>query len=126
MTAKTRNIINWSLAGVVGFVFIGSATGKFLGSAETIQMAKGIGLSAETFRILGIVELLSALLFLFPRTGVLGTFLLTAYMGGAMAAHLTHGLPVVGPAVIEAIIWVVALVRFPELRGRLFQGTLQA
>jgi hypothetical protein len=119
MEAKTKNIINWGLAGVVGFIFIGSATGKLLGAEETIQMAKGIGLTPETFKILGAVELLSVLLFLFPRTGIVGTLLLAAYMGGAMATHLTHGISIVAPSVIEAIIWVVAMVRFPELKSRL-------
>lgn len=41
MTTKTTNIINWSLAGVVGFIFISSAMSKFFGGEETLQMAKG-------------------------------------------------------------------------------------
>ena len=59
MTTKTKNIINVSLAGLVGFIFIGSAMSKFFNSEETIQMAKGTGLSSETFKILGFVELVS-------------------------------------------------------------------
>jgi hypothetical protein len=122
MTTKTKNIINWSLAGLVGFIFIGSAISKFMGSAETIQMAASIGLSAETFKIVGVVELLSVLLFLIPRTGIIGTLLLAAYMGGAIATHLTHGQSIIAPAVIEAIIWIVAAIRFPELKQRLFNA----
>jgi hypothetical protein len=120
MTTKTKNIINWSLAGLVGFIFIGSAMSKFMGSDETIQMAASIGLSAETFKIVGLVELLSVLLFLIPRTGIIGTLLLAAYMGGAIATHLTHGQSIIAPALIEAIIWIVAAIRFPELKQRLF------
>ncbi|MCZ8284603.1 MAG: DoxX family protein [Bacteroidia bacterium] len=119
MTTKTKNIINWSLAGLVGFIFIGSAMSKFFGGEETIQMAHGIGLSAETFRIIGLVEFLSAILFLIPRTGIIGTLLLAAYMGGAIATHLTHAQSLIAPAIIEAIIWIVALIRFPELKHRL-------
>jgi hypothetical protein len=120
MTTKTKNIVNWSLAGLVGFIFIGSAVGKFMASAETVAMAESIGLSASTFGILGAVELVSVLLFIVPRTGLLGTLLLTAYMGGAMATHLTHQLPLTGPMVILAIIWIAATVRFPEMSTRLF------
>lgn len=119
MTTKTKNIINWSLAGLVGFIFIGSAMRKFFGGEETIQMAHGIGLSAETFRIIGLVEFLSAILFLIPRTGIIGTLLFAAYMGGAIATHLTHAQSLIAPAIIEAIIWIVALIRFPELKHRL-------
>lgn len=123
MTTKTKNIINWSLAGIVGFIFISSAMSKFFGGEETIQMAKGIGLSEETFKVLGLVEMISVLLFLFPQTGIIGTLLLAAYMGGAMATHVTHGQSLIAPAFIEAIIWIVAVIRFPELKHRLLNAS---
>ena len=119
MTTKTKNIINWSLAGIVGFIFIGSAISKLTGGADALEMAKGIGLDASTFKILGVVELLSVILFLIPRTGILGTLLLAAYMGGAIATHLEHGMPIIAPAAIQAFIWIVAIVRFPELTQRI-------
>lgn len=119
MTTKTKTIINWSLAGIVGFIFIGSGLSKILGGEEMQKMANGIGLSAETFKLLGIVELISALLFFFPRTGIIGTFLLVAYMGGAIAIHLTNDQSLVAPAILEAIIWIAAFIRFPELKDRI-------
>lgn len=119
MTTKAKKIVSWSLAGLVGFIFVGSAMSKFFGGEETIQMAKGIGLTSETFKVLGIIELMSALLFLFPRTGIIGTLLLAAYMGGAIATHLTHGQSILAPAIIEALTWIAAVVRFPELKHRL-------
>jgi hypothetical protein len=119
MTTKTKNIINWSLAGIVGFIFIGSAVSKLTGSADAIEMAKGIGLDLSTFKIIGLVELISVILFIIPRTGILGTLLLAAYMGGAIATHLEHGLSIVAPAAIQAFIWIVAVIRFPELTNRI-------
>jgi uncharacterized membrane protein YphA (DoxX/SURF4 family) len=119
MNTKTNNIVQWILAGMLGFVFIGSGISKLLASEETVNMAKSIGLSVNQFKILGIVELLSALLFLFTRTGIVGTLLLAAYMGGAIATHLTHGQSPLAPIVLESFIWMVALFRFPELRSRL-------
>lgn len=119
MSSKTITIIKWVLAGLVAFVFVGSSFGKFTASAESIAMGAQFGLDASAFQTLGTVELISALLFLYPRTGVLGTLLLTAYMGGAIATHLTHGISVVAPCVILAFVWIVAVFRFPELRGRI-------
>ncbi len=119
MTTKTKNIIHWSLAGVVGFIFLGSAINKFMGGEEALAMAGSIGLDENSFKILGVIELISVLLFILPRTGILGTLLLTAYMGGAIATHLTHSQSVFGPAVIEAIIWIAAMVRFPEITSRI-------
>jgi hypothetical protein len=122
MTTKSNNILHWSLAGVVGFIFIGSAMSKFFGGDESMQMAQGIGLSAGTFKLLGLIELISVILFIIPRTAILGTVLLTAYMGGAIATHLTHGQPVMAPVIIEAIIVVVAFIRIPELKNRLLNA----
>lgn len=119
MTTKTKNILRWVLTGLVGFIFIGSAMGKLTGGEQTVAMANSLGLDASTFKIIGLVELLAAVLFVIPRTGILGTLLLAAYMGGAMAAHLVSGISMLAPAVLEAIMWIVASIRFPELSARL-------
>lgn len=122
MKTSKNNIIHWISAGLVGIIFIGSAMSKFLAGEETIQMAQSFGISIETFKILGIIELVSVILFIIPRTGILGTLLLAAYMGGAMATHLTHGQSILAPMIIEAIIWIAAVIRFPELKSRLLNS----
>ena len=124
MSTKTKNIINWVLAGLVGFIFLSSAYGKFTGSAEDAKMAEGLGISASNMTMIGIVELAAIILFLIPRTGILGTLLLVAYMGGAIATHLEHGLSITAPAGIAAFVWIVAVIRFPELLSR-FKGKMQ-
>jgi hypothetical protein len=43
-------------------------------------------------------------------------------MGGAIATHLEHGESVLIPCVIQAVLWTVALYRFPELGTRLLKG----
>jgi DoxX-like family len=121
MTAKTRNIINWALAGLVAFIFIGSAVSKLTANAEALAGAAKFGLSAGSFTILGIIELIAVALFLFPRTGVLGTLLLAAYMGGAISTHVEFAQPLMAPIAISAFVWIVAVVRFPELTSRILE-----
>lgn len=116
---KTKKIIYWVLTGLVAFVFLGSAAGKLTGNEEAIKMAAGFGLDAKTYTMLGVVELLCLLLFIFPRTGILGTLLLTAYMGGAIASHLEHGVSIVAPCIIQSIMLLTAFYRFPELRTKI-------
>jgi hypothetical protein len=123
MTHKTKNIIYWALTGLVAFVFLGSAAGKFSGNEEALKMAAGFGLDASTYTMLGVVEMICLLLFVLPRTGVLGTVLLAAYMGGAIATHLTHGLSPMAPALVLLFTLLVALYRFPELRTRFINAT---
>lgn len=120
MNSKTKNIIGWVLAGLLGFIFIGSGVNKIVGGEEAAKMAAGFGLDAASFKIIAVVEIISVILFLIPRTGIVGTLLLAAYMGGAIATHLEHGQSFVAQAVIEAFIWIVAALRFPELTERLF------
>ena len=119
MNQKTKNIIDWVLAGLVGFIFVGSGINKLVGGEEALKMASGMGLSPSAFTSIAVIELISVVLFIIPRTGILGTLLLAAYMGGAIATHLEHDMSVVPPAAIAAFVWIAAVVRFPELRSRL-------
>jgi DoxX-like family len=118
MTSKTRNIINWVLAGLVAFIFIGSAVSKLTADTEALAAAAKFGLSPSTYSILGIIELIAVALFLYPRTGILGTLLLVAYMGGAISTHVEHAQPIMAPIAISAFVWIASVVRFPELTNR--------
>ena len=114
-----NKIIYWVLTALVALVFIGSAFGKFTANPEALKMGEGLGLTKQAFINLGIIEIVAAILFIIPRTGIVGTLLLAAYMGGAIATHLEHNLPFIAQCGIQAFIWVVAIYRFPELRSRL-------
>ena len=125
MDNKKRNILNWVLAALIAFIFVGSATMKLTGGPDVLKMAEGFGFDKSTFTLIAILELTSVVLFLIPRTGILGTLLLAAYMGGAIATHLEHGLSVGSTIAIEAFVLIVAVMRFPELTNR-FTGKTQA
>jgi DoxX-like family len=118
--------MGWALTGLLSLLFAYSASMKFMANDQTLKMAADMGLDASMFKILGTVELLSVVLFAIPRTGVVGALLLMAYMGGAIATHLQHHLPVPPNVVIESLIWIAAALRFPELTHRLLRGAPQA
>jgi hypothetical protein len=120
MTIKTRKIIGWLLSGLTGLMLSASAVDKIMGSAHALQMGASFGLSAGTYSLLGIIEILSVVLFLYSRTGILGTLLLSSYFGGAIATHLQHQQNILFPAAIEAVVWIAAVIRFPELINRIF------
>ena len=122
ISEKTSKIIYWVSTGLVAFVFIGSAMGKFTANEEALKMAANFGLDAKTYATLGVVELVCVLLFIIPRTGIIGTLLLAAYMGGAIATHLEHGESILAPCVIQTILFLVAMYRFPELRTKLLNS----
>lgn len=121
MTQKVKNIIGWTLTGVLAFIFASSAFMKLTGSEEVVKGAAAMGLTAGTMQLIGIIEIVSIALFIIPRTGLLGTLLLAAYLGGAIVTHLEHGQPFIMPVMIQAVVWITAVIRFPELSRRLLQ-----
>ena len=119
---NTKKLITWGLTGLVGILFLGSGAAKLMmieGSKEAADTLK-MGIELSTLKSIALIEILSAILFLIPRTGVLGFGLLSAYMGGAIATHLTHNESVLAPCVILGFVWITTLVRFPEVGQRLF------
>jgi hypothetical protein len=122
MNTKTKKIIYWVLTGLVSFVFLGSASGKLTGNEEALKMAANFGLDSKTYLLIGVLELASLILFIIPRTGIIGTLLLSAYMGGAIATHLEHNDSIIAPCVILTFTLLVAAYRFPELLSKLFNS----
>ncbi len=108
--SKASKITAWVIAGLLTLLYFFSASGKFLHPEQMGMMHLG------NWRvIIGLGEIASALLFLFPRTNVYGTLLLSAYMGGAIIIHMTSGLSIVMPSVVLILVWVVGFLRNPEL-----------
>jgi hypothetical protein len=124
MTTKTKNIIGWSLSGLVGLMLIASAIDKIIATKHAIGMASSFGIATHQYIMLGIIEVVSVILFLYPRTAILGLLLLSSYLGGAIATHLQHGQSTAFPAAFEVILWIAAVIRFPELTQRIIKKTL--
>ena len=114
---KTK--LGWIIAGLVVALLIASGVDKLSGSAHSLEMTKSFGIEPLSYRILGAIEILSALLFLLTRTGLLGLLLLSSYLGGAIATHLQHQQGILFPAALEAGLWIAATLRFPELSTRI-------
>jgi len=119
MNSKTKNIITWILTGIAVFIFAGSGIFKLVGGDATTEMAKGLG-GGSNLVILGVLELIIAGLFLYSRTGIVGALLMIAYMGGAMAIGFVSGHSIILLIIIQILIWVTSVLKFPELGQRLF------
>jgi hypothetical protein len=69
---------------------------------------------------LGIVLLVSTILYLIPRTAVLGAILLTGYLGGAVASHVRLGqgaFEISFPVLFGILLWAGLVLRNPRLRA---------
>jgi hypothetical protein len=68
---------------------------------------------------IGIVELACTIIYVIPKTAVLGAILLTAYLGGAVLTHLRIGDPFWSPIMFGVPIWAGLYLRDPRLRALL-------
>lgn len=120
MSQKAIKITGWTLTIILGLLFTMSALMKVTQNETAVAQASSIGLDATTYQFIGVIEIISLILFIIPRTGILGTLLLIAYLGGAIVTHLQHQEPIAVAVSIQILLWVTAFVRFPELKQRLF------
>lgn len=66
---------------------------------------------------LGVVELVCTMLYIIPRTSVIGAILLTGYLGGAVATHLRAGESFIAPALVGVLVWGGLFLRDPRIRA---------
>jgi hypothetical protein len=94
-----------------------SGTFKLVGGAEMEKNWLHLGYPLSVLVPIGVTELLCALLYVIPRTSVLGAILITGYLGGAVATHvrvLEASFP--APTVIGALAWLGLYLRDARLR----------
>ena len=85
--------------------------------ARTDEVVKGFAdWPAGSAVAIGVVELACTVLYLIPRTAVLGAILLAAYLGGATAVSVRMGVNFVLPVVCGVFIWGGLWLRDPRLR----------
>ncbi len=75
------------------FMLAASVAPKLLGSELAIQPLIQIGWPSEYIYLIGALELLFTILFLIPRTSLLGAIMMTGLLGGALASHLRADSP---------------------------------
>ena len=106
------------VGGLPALFLIVDAVMKLIKPAPVIDATVKLGYSESTIVPLGIVLLICTLLYLFPKTSVLGAILLTGYLGGAVATHVRaqEGLfSIIFPVVFGALLWLGLWLRDPLL-----------
>ena len=111
-----RTIIGWAMSVLFSIFLIGpSAMGKFLEWEGKKEMMDVLGWDIETIKMVGVVEIIVAILFLIPRTSFVGAILCTAYLGGATATHVRIDDVFFMPIVMGVFMWAAYGLRRPEI-----------
>ena len=93
-----------------------SASMKYIKPAGFADGLAQMGWTEGQMFYLGFVEILSTVIYLIPRTSVLGAILLTAYMGGAIATHARVGDAFVAQILVGVFVWGGLFLRDPKIR----------
>lgn len=91
---------------------------KLIRLAPAVEGTARLGYPTSLVLPIGIAELLCVVLFVIPRTSILGAILLTAYMGGAVATQVRLENPwFFFSVVFGVLVWLGLVLRDERLRA---------
>lgn len=80
---------------------------KILQTPHLVESFKPLGI-VEYSRIMGVFDLLFAILYFIPKTRRFGFILSSCYLAGAMGAHVSHHMSPWQPVSLMVIFWIGA------------------
>ena len=104
------------LTTLVVLAFVPSGIMKIVHHPTAVQGFSRMGIPEGAILTLGIVELSCLALYLIQRTTVLGTLLLTGYLGGATLANIINRSDFIHALVVGLLVWAGAWFRVAEFR----------
>lgn len=123
MTQPAMHKIGIGLTVLVTLFWIMDSAMKLAGLPQVAETMGPLGWPADraTVLTLGLIQALCLVLYLIPRTAVLGAILLTAYLGGAIATHARVGSPLPSHTLFGVYVglatWGALWFRLPALRA---------
>jgi len=108
------------LSGVAVLFLLMDLTLKLMRVPAAINGTRELGWPVATIVPLGIIQLVCLILYVVPRTSVLGAILWTGYLGGAIATHVRVGNPLFShqlfPIYVALLLWGGLWLRDARLR----------
>ena len=116
-------IAGWIATGLVGAFLAMSAGFKFFTPDIVRETMSGLGWPAHHDLMIGIIETVCVVLYLVPRTSVLGAVLETALLGGAIATNVRVDNPLLSHelfgAYLGVLVWLGLWLRDGRVRALL-------
>jgi hypothetical protein len=109
----------WIISALPVLMLLFSGATKLAKPAFVIEGFTRLGWDDKLALGLGIVEIACAIIYIVPRTCVLGAILVTGYLGGAIATHVRIGDQFIAPVVLGVLVWGGLWLRDARLRALL-------
>ena len=122
MTPTTMTRLGWVLTGLYGLFTLGaSVVPKLLGMPVADETMAALGWQNSPILMIGLIELACVVLYLIPKTAVLGAVLSMAVLGGAMVTQIRAGSPLFSHTLFSLylglVMWAGIWLRCPRLRA---------
>ena len=113
---RARRIAGSALILLPGLAVTMSAILKFAGVPSVVHTMAADGFSGSKLTLVAALEVVSASLFLFPRTRSFGVLVLSSFLGGAICTHVQTGEypKAIGPVILLTLAWVGTWLRHPQ------------
>jgi len=102
MKRVTGLVISWIC---ILFLLFDAIT-KIIKEGHVVSACQQLGWPVETLTPIGVVLLVCTILYIIPRTAVLGAVLLTAWLGGGTAMNVRAGFPWWFSVVFGLLVWL--------------------
>ena len=107
--SAAQRVSGWIVSGIAVAFLAFDAGMKLLRLAPAIETTTQLGYPASVIAPLGLIQVLCLIVYIVPRTAVLGAILWTGYLGGAIATHVRVGSPlathVLFPIYVALLLW---------------------
>ena len=109
-----------TMGGIVILFMLMDTSFKFIVNEEVIKGTTDLGFQTYHLPIIGTLSLIATLLYIIPRTEILGAILLTGYWGGAIATHVRLDNPlfthILFPVYLGILVWGALWIKNERLR----------
>ncbi|MFT3934434.1 MAG: DoxX family protein [Chitinophagaceae bacterium] len=119
--SKTQRIIGWIMSGLVILFMLMDGIMKLVKPAPVVEGTLKLGYAEHHISTIGILGLIATLLYIIPRTALLGAALLMSFFGGAIASNYRLDMPlfshILFPVYLGILMWGGLWLRNEKLRA---------
>ena len=119
-SARTAANVGYVCTGLAALFLAFDTVLKVLRLGPAVEGTIALGYPVDSVHWIGIIELVCLVLYLVPRTSVLGALLMTGYLGGAIATHVRISSPLLThtlfPIYVALLLWGGLYLREKRLR----------
>jgi hypothetical protein len=124
---NAMNRTGWVMTGLFTLFMLGASVApKLIGADAASDALIALDWSPRYVLPIGIAELAMTLLFVIPRTSLVGAVLMTGLLGGAIASNMRAGSPLFSHTLfgvyLGVFMWLALWLRDARLRAYLHRG----